>query len=122
MIAQGQQEHLGGDVGVAGLVGFFLGPLQQAHRVAAGLHLLGALHLRQLVEALFQGGGQRGHLDPGLFQQRAWAVVLAEHGQQDVGRFDVGVVAGDRQALGLGQGFLEGGGEFVESHEALLEC
>ena len=45
---------------------------------------------------------------------------LAQQRQQQVNRFDVGVVVAQGQALGLGQGFLEFGGEFVESHGATL--
>jgi hypothetical protein len=37
-----------------------------------------------------------------------------------VDRFDVGVVGTERQRLGLAQGFLEFGGEFVESHGCAL--
>jgi hypothetical protein len=116
VVGQGEQEHLAGDVGVALFVGFFLGALQQADGVAPGLDLLGTLHLGQLIDLLLQGGGQRGHLDARLFQQGLGAIVLAQHGQQDVGRFDVGVLACDSQALGVGQRFLKLGGEFVESH------
>ncbi len=116
MIRQGEQEHLAGNVRVALLVGFLLGALQQADGVAAGLNLLGTLHLGQLVDLLGEAGGQGRHLDTGAFEQGLGAVVLLQHGQQDVGRLDVGVVAGHRQALGLGERFLEFGGELVESH------
>jgi hypothetical protein len=34
-----------------------------------------------------------------------------------VGRFDVGVVVAKRQALGIAQGFLKFGGEFVDAHK-----
>jgi len=119
VVAQGQQEHLAGDVGVAHLVGFLFGALQQAHRVTAGLHLVGALHLGQLVDLLVQRSGQRRHLDARPFEQRLGAIVLLEHGQQDVRRLDVGVIARDGQALGLGEGFLELAGELVESHGGL---
>jgi hypothetical protein len=42
---------------------------------------------------------------------------LAQHGDQHVGRFDVGVVAAQCERLCVAQGFLKLGGEFVDTHE-----
>ena len=42
--------------------------------------------------------------------------VLLEHGHQQVDGLDVGVVMAQRNALGVAQGFLKLGGEFVETH------
>ena len=61
-----------------------------------------------------------GHVDARALQQRLRAIGLAQQGQQQVGRLDVGVVGAQRQRLGLAQGFVELGGEFVESHEGVL--
>jgi hypothetical protein len=41
---------------------------------------------------------------------------LAQHGHQNVGRLDIGVVAPEGQRLRVAQGFLELGGEFVNTH------
>ena len=54
--------------------------------------------------------------DARSLQQGLRAIGLAQHGQQQMSRFDVGVVIAQRQGLGFAQGFLEFGGEFVESH------
>ena len=91
--------------------------MQQLDEVWAGLHLFLSLHLRQAVDGIFKRGSQAGYVDVGALQQRAWPVVLPEHGQQHMGGFDVGIVFAQGHALGIGQGFLEFAGEFVDSHE-----
>ena len=58
-------------------------------------------------------GQQARHIDAGALQQGARAVLLPQHGHQQVGRFDVGVVVAQGQGLRLAQGFLEFGGQFV---------
>jgi hypothetical protein len=112
-VGQRQQEHLAGDELVAALDALLLGGLQQLHQVGAGLHLLLALHLRQALDGGIRRLGQRRHVDAGARQQRARAVFLQQHGRQQVLGLDVGVVMAQRQRLGVGEGLLELGGEFV---------
>ena len=56
------------------------------------------------------------HIDTGALQQGARAVLLAQHGHQDVLGLDVGVVIAESKRLRLGQRFLEFGCQFVKSH------
>ena len=69
--------------------------------------------------ALVQRGLERGHVDPGAGEQRRAAPVflLQQRGQQ-VGGLDEAVVVAEREALGVAQGLLELGREFVEAHHA----
>ena len=105
-----------GDELVVALDGFLLGRLQQLAEFGADLHLVMALHLRQLLDGRFGGLQQAGHVGAGALEQRARAVVLAQHGDQQVDRLDVGVVVAQGERLGVGEGFLEFGGEFVLAH------
>ena len=116
-VGQRQQEHLAGHELVAALDAFLLGGLQQADQVGAGLHLLLARHGGQALDGGLGVLAQLGHVDAGALQQRLGAILLAQHGRQQVHGFDVGVVVAQGQRLRVGQGFLELGGEFVESHE-----
>ncbi len=116
-IGQGQQEQFAGDELVAALQGFFFGGLQQLAQIGANLHLVVPLHLGQLLHGVFYGGGQGGHIHPGALQQGFRPLVLAQHGRQQVQRVDVGMVVAQRQGLGIGEGFLKLGGEFVDTHE-----
>mmetsp|Transcript_6214 Transcript_6214/g.25125 ORF Transcript_6214/g.25125 Transcript_6214/m.25125 type:complete len:674 (-) Transcript_6214:1823-3844(-) len=116
-IGQGQQEHLAGDELVAALAGFLFGGLQQRHQVPPGLHRLArTADLGQAGDQSVERRLQRRRLDACPLQQRARAVVLGQHRRQHMDRLDIGVVAGDGQALGLAQGFLEAGGELVGTH------
>ncbi len=98
------------------LLAFLVGRLQQRHQVAARLHRLPALHLRQRVDRGFHRRAQRAGVGAGPIEQRFRAVGLGQHGRQQVRRFDVRVVARHGQALGIGQGLLERGGELVQTH------
>jgi hypothetical protein len=115
-VGQRQQEQLAGDELVAALDGFLFGGLQQLGQLGADLHLLLALHLRQRLMAA-SPRQQAGHIDARALQQGFRAVVLAQHGRQQVDGLDVGVVVAQRKRSGRRQGFLELGGEFVESHD-----
>ncbi|MNT59939.1 hypothetical protein D3C72_1974870 [compost metagenome] len=78
---------------------------------------------RDLGQALDGGLGcrqQPGHIGARTLQQRLGAVVLLEHGHEHVHGLDVGVVVAQRNALCIAQGFLELGGEFVETHVDVL--
>ena len=80
-----------------------------------------AFDLGQAFDRVFQRSLQRRHIAAGARQQRGRAAVgIVEQGQQQVLRLDELVVAADGQALGIGQGLLELGGKFVETHAALL--
>ena len=72
------------------------------------------------VASLPRAKGLPPELGGGALQQGLGALLLAQHGHQQVLGLDVGVVVGQGQALGLAQGFLELGGEFVESHDVSL--
>ncbi len=115
---QRQQEHLRGDELVAALLRFLVGEIEQVGEVTADRHLAaGAFHLRQAVDGRVQRLPQRRDIDAGTRQQRRGAaVVLVEQGQQQVLRLDHLVVVADGDALGVGDGLLELGGEFVEAH------
>jgi hypothetical protein len=78
----------------------------------------GALDLGQARHGLLQRGLQGRHVGPGALQQRAvppssWASSAAAAG----GGFDELLVVADGDALGIGEGLLELGGEFVEAHD-----
>ncbi len=115
---QGEQEHLGGDELVAGLLRFLVGDVQQVGQVAADRDLAaGALDLRQAVDGGVERLFQRRHVHAGALQQGGGAaILLVEQRQQQVLRLDDLVVVADGEALGIGQGLLELGGEFVEAH------
>jgi hypothetical protein len=80
----GQQEQLAGNELVAALDGFLLGGLQQRDQVAADLHLLLALHLGQALDGGLGRSQQARHVGTRALQQRLGAVVLAQHGHQQV--------------------------------------
>ena len=117
-VGQCQQEQLAGDELVTALDGFFLGGLHQLGQILANADLVVALHLRQLLDGIFRRRAHRCHIGTGALQQRLGAIVLAQHGRQQVQGVDVRVVIAQRQALSIGQGFLEFGGELVDTHES----
>ena len=84
------------------------------------LHLVLPLHFRQALHRCLGGLGQSRHVDTRALQQRLRAIGLTQHGQQQVSGLNVSVVSAERQCLGFAQGFLELGGEFVESHGSAL--
>jgi hypothetical protein len=77
----------------------------------------GARHLRQPLDRAVQGSLQPRHPHTGALEQRpARAVRLTDQGAQQVHRLDVLVVVVQGEALGIGQGLLELGGEFIQTH------
>jgi hypothetical protein len=116
-----QQEELGRDELVAALGGFLVGEVQQPVEVPGdGEVALVALDLRhaldRVLEPLLQGRG----IGPGALEDgRGAAVLLVEECEQQVLGLDEAVVAGERQALGVGQRLLEFGGQFVDAHGVL---
>jgi len=80
-----------------------------------------SLHLRQTSNGLRQRGFERLNVDPGVRQQgRGRTVLLLQQGEQQMLRLDEGIVVTDGDALGIGQGLLKLGREFVQTHAALL--
>jgi len=90
--------------------------LQELAQLGAGLHLILALHLGQTLDQGFGGRGQAADVHARTGEQGAGAISLSQHGEQEVGRFDVSVVRAQGQGLRIAQRFLEFGGEFVHSH------
>ena len=112
-IAQGQHEQLTRHKLVAPLDRLFFRCLQEADHVAPHLHLFLALHFGQFFHGSVGCSQQRLRIDPGALQQGLGAVFLAQHGSHHVGGLDIGVVLTQGRALGVRQGFLEFGGQFV---------
>jgi hypothetical protein len=112
------KEQLGRDELVAALAGLFLAQVQQVDQVAADLDIAArARHLRQPLDRAVQGSLQPRHPHAGALEQRpARAVRLTDQGAQQVHRLDVLVVVVQGEALGIGQGLLELGGEFIQTH------
>ena len=108
-----EQEQFAGDELVAALAGFLLGRLQQgASSRPTWTWSLPSTCGRRLIAASAPAAAGRC---AGAREQRRGPSSCASSAQQVLG-LDVGVVAGDRQALRFAQGFLEFGGQFVESH------
>ena len=79
-----------------------------------------AFDLRQTAQCPFEVALQGRHIDAGTRQQRGGAaIVLAEQRQQQVLWLNELLVVAIGQALGVAQGLLELGGEFVDSHGVL---
>ena len=110
------QEQLARDELVAALVRLLLGRLEQRRQIAARLDRLAPLHLRQALQRVLERGLDLAGVDAGARQERLRAVGLGEHRGEHVDRLDVGVVAGDGQALRFGERLLERRRQFVESH------
>ena len=119
-LAQRHQKQLAGDKLVAALDGLFFGGLQQADHVASDLHLFLALHLGQFFHGRVRLRQQHRHVDASALQQGFGPVLLAQHGRQHVAGLDIGMVLAQGGALGFAQRFLEFGGQFVNSHGAVL--
>ena len=117
-VAVGQRQHkqFAGDELVTALDGFLFRGLHQLAQLGADGDLVVALDLGQLLDGVFHGRGHGRHIRAGALQQGLGAVVLAQHGGQQVQGVDVGVVVTQGQGLGVGQGFLEFGGELVDAH------
>ena len=122
VVGERQQEHLGRDELVAALLRFLVGEVEQIGQIAPDLHFAAvAFHLGQARHGVVQRRLQRVDVAAGTGQQRTRpAVGIVEQSQQQVLRLDELVVVADGQALGIGQGLLQFGREFVETHGALL--
>ncbi len=118
VVGQRQQEQFARDVGVAALARFLVRGQQQRVEFAADVDLaVPTLDLRQPRNGRIDRGGEPADVDARARQERTGAaVVLLEHGSQDMQRLDVRVLVGVGAALGLGEGFLELGRQFVDSH------
>ncbi len=79
-----------------------------------------ALHPGQLFQRLAELCPQRVHIHSGGRQQRPHAAaLLVEQRQKQMNRFDIVVIAPDRERLGIGQRHLKLVGQFVHSHMAI---
>jgi hypothetical protein len=118
VVGEREQEHLAGDELVAALLRFAVGDVEQVVEVAADADLAAvALDLGQAADGLADRVLERRHVDAGALQQRhAAAVVLLEQRLQHVQRLDELLVVAHGDALRIGQGLLELGGELVEAH------
>ena len=121
--ASGEQEHLAGDELVAALVASLSAACSSATSSRPSCTCCpppctcGSASI-----AVSSAVRSAGDVGAGALEQRLRAVGLGQHRGQQVGRLDVGVVVRHRQALGVGQGLLELGGEFVDSHGNPSSC
>ena len=76
-----------------------------------------ALHLWQLLHRRLRLLQQAGNIHACALQQCLVAVVLAQHGNEDMARLYEGMVVRQGERLRLAQGFLKFGREFVDAHE-----
>jgi len=84
------------------------------------LHLVLTLNLgvagHQLLGLLQQGGDRHTC----AHQHRLGAIGLLEHGHQQMGWLDIGLIGTQDQGLGIGQGLLKFGGQFFNTHGTSL--
>jgi len=121
VVGQGQQKELAGDIGVAALGGFLVGAGEHGLQIAAALHVVAALDLRQAFQRRVDRGLQPVDGHAGAREQaRRAALGIAQQGGQHVHGLDIGIVISGCQTLGVGQRLLELGGKFVESHSGGL--
>jgi len=79
-----------------------------------GIH---ALHLGQAFDCCIERGLERRDIDAGSGEQGASARFgIVEQREQQMLWLDIGIVVAVGEALGIGQGLLEFGGEFVKAH------
>ena len=116
-VCQGQQKQFAGNECITSLDGFLFGRLQQFDQVRPHLHLVLARHLRQTCHGRLKGLQQTLDLNASTLQEGFGPFILFEHGHQHMRWLDVGMVTAQRQRLGIGQGFLKFGGQFVDTHE-----
>jgi hypothetical protein len=74
------------------------------------------MDFRQLLHGHFGRRQQALNIHASALQQGARSVLLSQHGEQNVNRLNIGVVATECEGLSLAQGFLKFGGEFFDSH------
>ncbi|MNX72977.1 hypothetical protein D3C86_1043530 [compost metagenome] len=111
VVGQRQQEQFAGDIGVTPSRRFLVGAGQHRVQVAANLHVVVALNLRQGLHGGFQRGLQAVDRHAGARQQTACAAVrIGQQCRQHVHGLDVGMIVTGGQTLSVGQGLLELGG------------
>ena len=106
-VGQGQQKKLAGHKRIAAFERLFFSGLQQFDQIGADLYLVLPSHLRQPFNSGSGGRQQAVDVDTRSLQQGFGAVLLLQHGQQNVCGVDVGVVFAQSQTLSVAQGFLE---------------
>ena len=113
-----EQKQLRGNEGITTFLRRPVGQVEKIGQLARGLNLAaGALHLGQAVERGLDRIHQCRHLHPGALQDGAGGTVLLidQRGKQ-MKRLDIRIVVPQRQALGLLQGLLKGGSQFLVAH------
>jgi len=116
---RGKQEELAGDVGIAALLRFLVGEVEEIVEVARDGDVAAvALDPGQARDGFLDAVLQRRHARAGLGQQAggAAAFLVQERGHEVQG-LDELLVGADGIALRVRDGLLELGGEFVETHE-----
>ena len=118
VVGEGQQEELARDELVAALARLLVREIEEVPEVARNLDFSAlALDLGQPADGAPERTLELGHGDAGARQERRRpAVVLLEHGGEQMLRLDEAVVVGERLALRLGERLLEFGGQLVETH------
>src|SRR5262249_17462988 len=118
VVREREQEQLGGDELVAALLCLLVGEVEERVQLARDLNLTAmALDLGQSRDRLTHGVAKARNVDAGARKQRGAApVVLREQRREHVQRLDELLVVADGDALGVGEGPLELGGELVQAH------
>ena len=119
-IGQSQQKEFTGNECIASFEGLFFGGLHQLDQFRPHLNLILTCDLWQPLHSRIGSRHQRCHIDASPLQQRFRAILLLQHGQQNVGWIDVSVIFAQGQGLSIAQRFLKLRGEFVNSHLNLL--
>ena len=122
VIGQGQKKQFASNVLVLALEAFFFSRLDQTHQLAPHLHLILALNLGVPCHHLLGVLQQGRHRHTRAHQQGLGTIGLAQHRNQQVGRFNIGLVGTQHQGLGIGQSFLKLGGELFDSHSYSRHC
>ena len=120
----GEQKPLAGNELILVLLGQLVAQVQQSGELRADADLAGCvLKGRVAIEEGGQFIAQFVGIHSRLLQQRGGSASgLVKQGLEQVGGFDLGVIAADGQALRIGQGLLKTAGELVHPHGAAPSC
>ncbi len=122
VVGEREQVHLTCYELVAALLRFLVGEIKQIGQIAPDLHFSAVtFHFWQARHGIVQRGLERIGVAARAGQQRTCAAVgIVKQGQQQVLWLDELVIRADGQTLGIGQGLLQLGGKFVETHDRSL--
>ena len=115
-IGQGQQKQLASNKLVAALDGLFFRRLQQRDQITPYLHLILAVDFGQLLQRGLGDTQKPRVVHTRALQQGFGAIALVQHGRHHMGGLNKSMVLPEREGLGLGQGLLEFGRQFVNTH------